>query len=193
MAPKCSKRGVLELRPYLKQLSLCLQILMNVSKGTSAWMGSAETPRAPSSVPVGRGTSCQQQETSVKVGVWQHQLLWSQFKAPGLKNCTLSKVSIFLRNDLDGCFIVPKGKELKLKSGKSIKQGRIRVNLKNVILVISTWAVILGRKMIFFCIKINSTKIIWKFYSVRFQQSEGHYICLVFYSGILMTLVFVCI
>lgn len=30
-------------------------------------MDSAKTPRAPSGVPVGRGTSCQQRKTSVKI------------------------------------------------------------------------------------------------------------------------------
>lgn len=30
-------------------------------------MDSAKTPRAPSRVPVGRGTSCQQRKTSVKI------------------------------------------------------------------------------------------------------------------------------
>ena len=57
-------------------------------------MGSAKTPTAPSGVPVGRATSCQQQKTNVKVGVWQHELLWFQFKAPALKKCALSKANV---------------------------------------------------------------------------------------------------
>ena len=88
--------GCLDVRLNVKQLSLCLQILMNVSKGLCAWMGSAKTPTAPSGVPVGKATSYQQQKTNVKVGVWQHELLWFQFKAAALKKCALSKAGVWM-------------------------------------------------------------------------------------------------
>ena len=55
--------------------------------------------------------------------------------------CTLSSkcVSVFLRNYPDDCVIVPESKALTLKSGKSMKQDLKRLNLKNMVLVISGW------------------------------------------------------